>query len=432
MKRVLCLAILLALLCGLMPAGAAETELVEIRNEPGNFTTRVPEGAGYKVDGNGTLVVAPDAGSAMPLVLATRRAEKYDPVDYLHVFRVAEMEVRFGDRLKGQVLRASHDIGGRSMPSVRFIYEDDSGNRINELDLWETRDDGDVEWSAFYLDDQQEAALALLDTVMRYYRPDAVSGGKAPGQTPEPKASETLRTVTYRDPQDRFSLLIPEGWRIVTDRDDDGFCYKVYDPAQPDRCFFLFMSLAPFLRDQTTKDFYVRNREFGWIYDYYAWAPVMEKPDMESFLAAYPEGRAAGSHFYPMGLGLGLNPAVYPQINNVGIVRRDGNFFCIRARDDAGNSLEGLVTAKAVSGFHDDFTNVDTYVVMNFSGIVVPEGEMDSLLPVLSNCFCSFSFNPAFVKNRIDLSEEWKNAMLAQGEYMQAMHDAMVQAWLGY
>ncbi len=436
MKRVICLitVMVLALGCGLPVTGAAEAEPVEIRNDTENFTILVPEGVSYKVDDSGWMLILPDAGSVVPRVFLDRRIEKYDPVDYLHVFLPAQAEERYGDRLQGQVLLESFEIGGRKMPAARFIYKDENGTTVNELNLWETRDDGDVEYQAVYLNSQQDTAMKLLDTVVRYYRPYAAYTGKGSG-SPAPGGNTgnaaAPGTVLYRDPGDRFALLIPAGWKLVTDRDDDGFCFRVYDPDRPGRSFFMFLTLAPFLKDQKNKDFYVRNREFGFLYDYYARAPVMEKPDLASFLAAYPEGRAAGGYFYQMNLGLGLNPAVYPQINNAGIRRTEGLFTSISAQDDAGNPLDGLVTAKSMNGFRDEYTQVDTWVVMGFSGIIVPQGEMENLLPVMAKCLCSFAFNPTYVKNRIDLSEEWKNAMLAQGEYMQAMHDAMVEAWLG-
>ena len=57
---------------------------------------------------------------------------------------------------------------------------------------------------------------------------------------------------------------------------------------------------------------------------------------------------------------------------------------------------------------------------------------MDALLPVLSQCLSSFAFSPDYVKESLTISEEVKKTLLAQGEYMQALHDAMVQSWLGY
>ena len=435
MKRVLCLILMLALLCALVPAGNAETELVEIRNDTGRYSIRVPEGTNYQVNGSSFHLYP--LQSDLPFISVDRRTDDYDPIDYLHNYWPQVMAETFGDDLAGVVRHDAYEIGGKTMPAVSFTFRYE-GSIINEIRLWETRSDGNVEYLARFRNSDRDTTLAALDGVVRYYLPNGAAATPVPGGK---GTSEQFNIVQYKK-DNRFSVLMPEGWKIITDLDYGDFCFKVYDPASPDRAYFLFMSMAPFLKSQAAKNYYTELS----VYDQptypkftlYAMAPVLEDTKLETFLKVVPETREVAGYFYKnyRYLGFGLNPDVFPQMRNANVYRTQGSFACVRAVNDAGQPVECLVTAIVQPGesYTDALGRYDIAprVVQNFTGITAPKGEMDALMPVLSQCLASFAFSPDYVKESVTISEEVKKALLAQGEYMQALHDAMVRSWLGY
>ena len=435
MKRVLCIMLMLALLCALIPAGNAETELVEIRNDAGKYSIRVPEGTQYQVNGFSFELFLQQ--SSLPFISVDRRTDDYDPIDYLHNYWPQVMTETFGDDLAGVIRHDTYEIGGKTMPAVSFTFRYD-GSIINEIRLWETRSDGNVEYLTRFRNSDRDTTLAALDGVVRYYQPDGADPTPVPGGK---GTSEQLNIVQYKKDK-RFSVLMPEGWKIITDLDYGDFCFKVYDPASPDRAYFLFMSMAPFLKSQAAKNYYTELS----VYDQptypkftlYAMAPVLVDTKLETFLKVVPETREYAGYFYRnyRYLGFGLNPDIFPQMRNANAYRTQGSFACVRAVNDAGQPVECLVTAVVQpGGYYTDALgryDIAPRAVQNFTGITAPEGEMDALLPVLSQCLSSFAFSPDYVKESLTISEEVKKTLLAQGEYMQALHDAMVQSWLGY
>ena len=450
MKRMFCMMISLILLCGLLPAaGTAETNLADARNDSQHFTTKMPEGHTCSVNDSGQMNIWLANPGYVPNIWIHRRDDKLDPAELLYKDYPAYMAEKYGEKLRATSTHEYLEFGGKKLPAVSFIYKDANGYSIHQINLMEVRDDGDVEYQVRYSEEEKDMALEALDIAVQYYQPDAVSQNPAPsggfkrtGKTTEtqptdtPASTQTIKTVRYRD--NRFSIMIPEGWEILTSGDYMTFCFKVWDPSSPDRCFFMFMKLEPALKSEQARAYYwdlhKTSSKFGDnSYLFFAKAPVMEKCDLASFLKIVPEGAEYGRYFY--NTGLVLNPDVYPQMQNAKIVRNVDGIAVITATDDAGKKIEGIVTAtpvEAVVPYYVNGVDMSSYTVYGFTGITVPEGEGTAWLDVLLPCLCSFAFNPKYVEDAIGVSNAERDVLLARGELMSALQEAMVKAWVGY
>ena len=451
MKRTLCLILTLILLATLAALPAQAEELQDVFCQEQGFSTKIPAGlsAAWE-DGNG-LRVWVDTPGYVPHLLIWRREKKLnDPVNYLNNVYREHMENTYGDQMVGTNPCKTYEIGGKTVYGARYIYNA-SGNRLCLFRVVEVRDDGDVEYAAKFVYGEDAAALAVLETVVKYYQTG--EGKTAVTQGPAPKTGAKTLNVTPAQPilsgtkqysDSRFSMKLPEGWQIMTQSEYMTFCFKAWDPRNPNRTIFFFMKLEPFLKSWEAKAKYKQvNDSLGGnsIYAISADAPVMESCTLKGLLDSIPQVEAFCEKYYETGLS--ISPSVIPQMTDVEIVERTASSLpapatCkeniigrITYKDYLGQSCEGLVTAQPVDMMSYDFMGVDgwPYTVYLFMGVTSPMGEMTELEPVLTECLGSFGFTESYVKKAIDLSNEQTQALLAQGRAMQAAHDAMVDAW---
>ena len=431
MKRLFCIMTAMILILGLVPAaGTAETALTEVRNDAQGFTTRMPEGKTATVNDQGQLNIWLEGEGFVPNVWICRRSDKVDPDKLLYESYPAYLKDKFGDRLldvsaSGKTL----EIGGKDLPAVAFIYEDIHGNTVYRINLVEVRNDGDVEYQARFSAEERDMALEALDAAVRYYQPDPATA--ATGNT------AAIETTRYDDGE-RFSMMIPKGWKVLTWEEYSNFCFKAWDPSDPDRCFFLFMKMEPILKSEAARKIYQEMSDavgtYGNIYEFFAKASVLEAPDLAHYLKIASEGKAYCQYFWKTGMV--YNPDVHPEIFNAQVIQIANGIAAFRATDSTGRKIEGTAAVDSImSAMAPAWINgVDcsSYTVYGYKGYTVPEGEMETWGTTLADCLCSFSFKEQYVRKAAGVSEEAKNLMLEVGSQLQQMHDAMVQAWSVY
>lgn len=242
----------------------------------------------------------------------------------------------------------------------------------------------------------------------------------------------------------RFHMDLPAGWQVMTQGEYTGFCFKAWDPANPNRTFFLFMKLEPFLKGAAARAAYKRVSDSlgpGNLYESFAYAPYMESCTLPAFLDAIPDCYAFCDRFYSVGLT--ISPSVLPQMRRVKIVSAtrsplpapagcgDNRVAAVSFEDYLGQACEGVVTAQPVNFISYDFLGVDgaPYSVYLFAGMTAPRGELSGLLPTLTACLSSFGFEESYVRKAIGVSNDETQALLAIGREMSALHTAMVEAW---
>ena len=445
MKKLLSLVLTLTLLLAglsLTAYGSEESEDLEtVYCEEQDFTTKMPEGASASwQEGNGLRIWLDEPGY-VPNVLIYRRTGEdrlNDPENYVtNVYR-EYMEDEYGKNLVGTSFSDHYDAGGKRLIGGSYIYRGaNSGAIINLLHLVEVRKDGDVEYFARYLNDERDLTLDALDIAVRYYQ-----AGSSDGPGKKPDGTDPIVTEIGEFSNDIFTVGLPKGWKIMIQGEYTTFNFKAWDPENPDRAFFLFMKLEPYLKSWEAKEKYKEvAAKYGGSYTLFAQAPVLEYLTVPCFLNTMPQLYDFCDAFCSSGLT--ANPAVLPQITDVEVLETaenplpcppdcyDSSIALFTCSDFDGNPCEGIATAQPTDSIYYDFFGLDGwyYTVYQFIGITAPEGELDALLLPLSECLSRFAFEEDYVKDAIGLSREDTEALLAQGEAMQAAHDAMVEAW---
>lgn len=432
------------------PEAPVEEALEDVACAEQGYTTRMPAGLSTTwQEGNGLRVWVEEPGY-VPNVLIWRRPQKLnDPENYVKNVYTDHMKNTYGDDLIGVSNYEYFETGGKKLLATAYIYRASSGASINQIHLVEIRDDGDVEYDARFLNDQREETLKALDIAVRYYQPDnapapqpQTAEKKEEAPAPQPQASLISDIRPYSD--GRFSMDVPAGWQLMTESDYTTFCFKAWDPASPDRTYFLFMKLEPFLKSWGAKQKYIDlNNSLGGnsLYQLFASAPVMESCTLDAFLGTIPAIRDFCDKFYAQGMT--LNPAVIPEMTNVKIVEktastimaaptcRDNSIARVTYQNYQGQLCEAIVTAQPLDMLSYIFEGVDggSYSVYMFMGVTSPLGELDSLADPLTGCLNTFAFEENYVRQAVMLSEQEKQALLEQAKAAQAAHDAMARAW---
>lgn len=185
MKLILSLILSLVLLCAVLSAASADTGLVTVRSDKEAFSTMAPAGKPVTFDADdGSLYIWLDEEGYIPNLWVCRLEDKLnDPVRYVHELYEAYMKEQYGDRLVAVSKLSDYEIGGKSLPAAVFTYKTTSGYLVNQINLVEARDDGDVVFQARYPNGDDEETLNALDAAIRYYQPDGVRTSAPQGGT---------------------------------------------------------------------------------------------------------------------------------------------------------------------------------------------------------------------------------------------------------
>ena len=227
MKRMICLLLLTALALSCLPAAApAEEELKEVRCEERHFSIRVPAGLNvlpgsfedWYTDAPvcSGLVLSPGGEGELPEIRVMRRGRFYDIASYLSGYFPDYMEECGDNETKDCEI---YTIGGRVLyGSTGTVYGDEGEELFRELRLIPAGDARGTEFAARYTAETEAEALAALDTVIRYYRPD------------EEERTAGFLPIGYADEQDlqngTFLLRAVDADKIETDGYFTAVLYK--------------------------------------------------------------------------------------------------------------------------------------------------------------------------------------------------------------
>ena len=180
MKRIVLLFAFL-LLSSVLWGALAETELISIRCEEENFSTKAPAGKTAEYVKNTGLQIYSEHAGYVPYVIISRRPlgmKLKNPTNYLNNVYREYMENQYKDDMIGTNPCRKWDVGGKTLLGARYMYKVQN-TTLCLLRLIEVRDDGDVEYSAKYIDGQDSSTMAVLDATVRYYQPGDESEGSA-------------------------------------------------------------------------------------------------------------------------------------------------------------------------------------------------------------------------------------------------------------
>ncbi|MBQ7455832.1 MAG: hypothetical protein IJS53_05250 [Clostridia bacterium] len=407
-------------------------------------------------EGNGLYVYTSDFAGIPYVLIYKSEGELEDPAAYVREKYTPHMKEKYGEDLFQAMEFDEVLIGGRVMAAGAYGYNGEYGP-IFMIRAFESRDGYTVTYTAKYdTEENGQITVEALDALAANFQPDAgYYDGDAPASVSAPvpasdgklplksAKAQPIVSGTYLYDDGRFSMQLPNGWQVMTESEYTTFCMKAWDPQNPNRAFFLYMKLEPFLKSQEAKQWYVNvaGGNPNSIYRIYAEAPVMEGCTLKAFLDTIPALRDYADLFYDAGLT--INSAVLPEIANVEIVEtspsslpapadcKENVIARITFEDYLGRQCEGLVTAQPRDPMVYSWAGVDTmnYTVSTFLGVTAPLGELQELEPILTECLGSFTFAEYYVRAAIQFSNEQTEALREQMRQMEAAHDAMMQAW---
>ena len=201
-------------------AAAAESDLAAVTCPEEGFSTMAPAGCEARYEeGTGLQIYAENPGY-IPYVIVSRRPADMqfsNPTNYLNnVFR-EYMENQYGSRMIGMNPAKQWEAGGKSLIGARYLYKVGE-TTVCLLRLIEVREDGDVEYTAKFVDGEDQKTMAVLDAAVSHYRTDGAEPDDAP------RAGEILCPVDMSG----MEANTKDGmyWAAVTDTDrivDGGF-----------------------------------------------------------------------------------------------------------------------------------------------------------------------------------------------------------------
>ncbi|MBR1710233.1 MAG: hypothetical protein IJ719_15630 [Clostridia bacterium] len=418
-----------------LSSDSQEKILEEVHCAEQEFSTKIASGlsAEWSEDDLGFFVYAEHPGY-VPFAFVSRRPTKFnDPVNYLNNVYREYMENSYdsvGTNPCQQV-----EIGGKSLYCAQYHYTT-GGNQLVLLRAIEIRNDGDVEYGAKFIEGKSESALAVLDTIVRYYQPDSDVNIDSDTDTSLSPESTDSSTSLYQD--ERFSISLPDGWQIKTSGEYASFAFKAWDPDHPERTVFLMMKAEPFLKSTEAKEKYAEfSRLFPDMgsYSFFADAPVLSPVTVPAFLHLLPEIRTFSAKYAESGMSVA--PDIFPEINNVTVLDAeqsdlpapencaDNAVAIIQFENDAGIPCEGIVTAQPTVSMSYDLDGVDTWfnTVYLFTGVTAGNGELAELLPTLSRCLSSFTFAESYTGDASQSTDETTALMRFHANALQSIRN---------
>ena len=220
MKRFAMILALVLLACACPPA-LADTELAAVTFAERGSSTKAPTSCTAQyTEGTGLQIYTGVAGYIPYVIISPRPADMQfsNPANYLNNVYREYMEEKYGENMLGTNPAKKWEIGGKTLIGARYMYKV-GDTSVCMLRLIEQREDGDVEYTAKYIDGEDAKTMEALDAAVRYYSRGGADSAPAPAPAPE-----TLRPV------DMSGVEVDTNggvyWAAITDTDrvtDGGF-----------------------------------------------------------------------------------------------------------------------------------------------------------------------------------------------------------------
>ncbi len=236
MKKVLCFALVLMVLCAAAGMALAADELADAVCPEEGFSTKIPAGLNAAYEKENGLWISVGTPGKVPFVLISRRPLELklkDPVNYLNNVYREYMENTYGDRMIGTNPCREYEVGGKKLLGARYLYKVQDYT-LCLFRLIEVREDGDVEYSAKYIDGKGEATLSVLETAVRYY--------EVQEKTNDNLLSITINGADYRIGTSTLIDFVENGWTY--EKENDGV-FGLYSPENESWIYVKTLNGAP-------------------------------------------------------------------------------------------------------------------------------------------------------------------------------------------
>lgn len=172
MKKISSMLLILILLASFAVCGIAEEAWKDQVCQQELFSTKIPAEKTTNYDETYGLMIFAEDDGVIPYVTVHRRTldKKFiNPENYLNNVLREYMEEKYGENSKGMTPAAVQEIGGKKLlgAQYQFTMED---TQVVLLRLIEIRDEGDVEYSAVFVDGNDQSVMKVLNEVVRNYQ----------------------------------------------------------------------------------------------------------------------------------------------------------------------------------------------------------------------------------------------------------------------
>ncbi len=263
------------------------------------------------------------------------------------------------------------------------------------------------------------------------------TGGKAEkGLTITPTAASQLKMVNYSDPQGRFTVQIPEGYKVSTAvLPDMMFGINVYKPEEESSPkYHAFMILKfELMYTPEMKAFEVNNFGSFKIYDMLTEAVAIDAPKISAMYSKFNEIMAYNAK-YEMGYDTFYVPKLnnftpieeFPLNSSMAKVAYDDKIVRATFNDVFDGSLQqGLFSGTLTSSAMGQ----GTYSAYNIMGICAPDAEFIEYQPILNSILSSISFSDNFVGQIMNATQESYATARQIGAELAAASQAYNDAW---
>jgi len=236
MKKVLCFALALMMLCAAQGMALAADELADAVCPEQGFSTKAPAGLNMVYEEENGLRISVGTPGKVPFVLISRRPLELkfkDPVNFLNNVYREYMENTYGDKMIGTNPCREYEVGGKKLLGARYLYQVQDYT-LCLLRLIEVREDGDVEYSAKYIDGKGEATLFVLETAIQYY--------EVQEKTNDHLLSITIGGADYRIGTSTLNDFVENGWTY--EKENDGV-FGLYSPENESWIYVKTLNGAP-------------------------------------------------------------------------------------------------------------------------------------------------------------------------------------------
>lgn len=251
-----------------------------------------------------------------------------------------------------------------------------------------------------------------------------------------PTEASQISLSQYTDPDDRFTVNIPEGWEVSAALlPDMAFGIHVYKPdesAGPKYHAFYILKFE-LMYSPEMKDFEVSNFGSYPIYDILTEAVAIDSPtvsamyskfnDIVDYMVKYEEGY---DNFYLPRLNNFTPIEEFPLNSSIASVALDDKIIRANYEDVFDSSLQqGLFAGSLVTAALGD----GSYSAYNVMGIAAPDAEFIEYEPILSEILNSIQFSDEFSNQIISATNaSYENARQI-GEQLTATMEACNDAW---
>lgn len=298
-----------------------------------------------------------------------------------------------------------------------FTFADESGGKMS----FTLRADGcvlldgktydargtDAVFAAAGIDPSGEATGASSESSVPAAEPEVTPEPEAtvtPEPTAEPTPAAAYTLVDYDGGV--FTMQLPQGWKIMTGGEYAGYSIRAWDPNDPDVQIFYYGELGPYFKSAEAKAQY---QSMSTSDDPLTYLPVLEDPTlagclnvMGDYQDAYDGIMTESFTFAKIGnmTVLSEKPITTP---NAGYAVSESSILA-SLTSETGAACTGMFEGSILDAGGYEINGVDvtpSRCASNVFGIIAPEGEFETLAPILIQSLTSFAFTDEYVREAI-------------------------------